>query len=60
MAGYKEGLLWGCAQMNFKTNPPFNEMRQAFATFKKETRMAPILPEIIEKKRFSTDRQISS
>ena len=27
--------------MNFKANPPFNEMRQGFATFKKETRMAP-------------------
>jgi len=27
MAGYTEGLLWGCPQMNFKTNPPFNEMR---------------------------------
>ena len=41
MAGYTEGLLWGCPQMNFKANPPFNEMRQGFATFKKETRMAP-------------------
>ena len=28
--------------MNFKANPPFNEMRQSFATFKKEIRMAPI------------------
>jgi len=35
-------LLWGCPQMNFKANPPFNEMRQGFATFKKEARMAPI------------------
>jgi hypothetical protein len=41
MAVYAEGLLWGCPQMNFKANPPFNEMRQGFATFKKETRMAP-------------------
>ena len=22
-------LLWGCPQMNFKANPPFNEMRQS-------------------------------
>jgi len=36
-------LLWGCPQMNFKANPPFNEMRQGFATFKKETRMAQYL-----------------
>jgi hypothetical protein len=35
-------FLWGCPQMNFKANPPFNEMKQGFATFKKETRMAPI------------------
>jgi hypothetical protein len=28
--------------MNFKANPPFNEMRQGFATSKKETRMASI------------------
>ena len=42
MAGYTEDLLWGCPQMNFKANPPFNEMRQGLATFKKETRMAPI------------------
>ena len=41
MTGYTEGLLWGCPQMNFKANPPFNEMRQDFAIFKKETRMAP-------------------
>jgi hypothetical protein len=27
--------------MSFKATPPFNEMRQGFATFKKETRMAP-------------------
>ena len=50
MAGYTEGLLWGCPQMNFKANPPFNEMRQGFATFKKETRMAPgnkIIPKLI-------------
>jgi len=42
MAGYTEGPLWGCPQINFKANPPFNEMRQGFATFKKEIRMAPI------------------
>jgi hypothetical protein len=34
--------------MNFKANPPFNEMRQGFATFKKETRMAQYLPELFE------------
>jgi hypothetical protein len=34
-------LLWGCPQMNFRANPPFNEMKQGFATFKKESRMAP-------------------
>ncbi len=22
-------LLWGCPQMHFKANPPFNEMRQS-------------------------------
>ena len=27
--------------MNFKANPPVNEMRKDFATFKKETRMTP-------------------
>jgi len=27
--------------MNYKANPPFNEMRQGFATSKKETRTAP-------------------
>ena len=42
MAVYGTDLLWGCPQMNFKANPPFNEMRQGFAAFKKETRMAPI------------------
>ena len=41
-------LLWGCPQMNFRANPPFNEMRQGFATFKKETRMAQYLPELFE------------
>ncbi len=41
-------LLWGCPQMNFKANPPFNEMRQGFATFKKETRMAQYLPVLFE------------
>jgi len=41
--------------MNFTANPPFNEMRQGFAAFKKETRMAPQdLPELFEKLRFST------
>ena len=37
-------LFWGCPQMNFKANPPFNEMRQGFAAFKKETRMAQYFP----------------
>jgi len=41
-------LLWGCPQMNFNANPPFNEMRQGFATFKKETRMAQYLPVLFE------------
>jgi hypothetical protein len=41
-------FLWGCPQMNFKANPPFNEMKQGFATFKKETRMAQYLPELFE------------
>ena len=41
MAVYETDLLWGCPQMSFKANPPFNEMMQAFAAFKKETRMAP-------------------
>jgi hypothetical protein len=27
--------------MNFKANPPFNEMRQGFEAFNKETRMTP-------------------
>jgi hypothetical protein len=37
----KGGLFFGCPQMNYKANPPFNEMRQGFANFKKETRMTP-------------------
>ena len=46
MAFYGTDLLWGCPQMNFKANPPFNEMRQVpifigIATFKKGTHMAP-------------------
>jgi len=44
--------------MNFKANPPFNEMRQGFATFKKETRIAPgkeIVPELFDKLRKNTD-----
>jgi hypothetical protein len=41
MAGYGTDLLWGFPQMSFKATPPFNEMRQGFATFKKETHMAP-------------------
>jgi hypothetical protein len=41
-------FLWGCPQMNFEANPPFNEMKQGFATFKKETRMAQYLPELFE------------
>ena len=38
--------------MNFKADPPFNELRQGFASFKKETRMAPrkeIVPELFDK-----------
>jgi hypothetical protein len=47
MAVYETDLLWGCPQMSFKANPPFNEMRQVpifigIATFKKETHMASI------------------
>jgi hypothetical protein len=47
MAVYGTDILWGCPQINFKANPPFNEMRQVpifigIATFKKETRMDPI------------------
>jgi hypothetical protein len=38
----------GLSRMNFKAKPPFNEMRQGFATFKKETRMAQYLPELFE------------
>jgi len=41
-------LLWGCPQMNFKANPPFNEMTQGFAAFKKEIRMAQYLPALFE------------
>jgi hypothetical protein len=41
MPVYETDLLWGCPQMSYKANPPFNEMRQDFAAFKKETRMAP-------------------
>ena len=41
MAVYKAGHLWGCPQMSYKANSPFNEMMQGFAAFKKETRMAP-------------------
>jgi hypothetical protein len=41
-------LLWGCPQMNYKANPPFNAMRQGFATFKKETRMPQYLPGLFE------------
>jgi len=41
-------LFWGCPQINFKTNPPFNEMRQGFAAFKKETRMTQYFPELFE------------
>ena len=42
MAVYGTNLLEGCSHMNIKANPPFNEMRQGFATFKKETHVAPI------------------
>jgi len=48
MAVSRTDLFWGCPQMNFKANPPFNEMKQGFATFKKETRMARYLPELFE------------
>ena len=41
MAVYAADLLWGCPQMSYKANPPFNGMRQDFAAFKKETYMAP-------------------
>jgi hypothetical protein len=41
-------LLWGYPQINFKANSPFNEMKQGFATFKKETRMAQYLPKLFE------------
>ena len=49
-------LLWGYPQMNFKANPPFNEMEQGFATLKKETRMARYLPKLFEnlRKMFET------
>jgi hypothetical protein len=52
MAVYGTDLLWGCPQMNFKANPPFNEIRQGFATFKKETRMTPISSQLFENLRF--------
>jgi hypothetical protein len=55
MAVYKAGLLWGCPQMSYKANPPFNEMRQDFATFKKETRMAQyMLDKRIQRNFFAT------
>jgi len=41
LAVYGVGLLWGCPRMNFTTTPPFHEMRQDFAAFKKETHMTP-------------------
>ena len=41
MAVYGTDLLWGCPQMSYKADPPFNGMRQGFAAFKKETRMVP-------------------
>ena len=41
-------LLWGCPQMYFKANPPFNEMTQGFATFKKEALMAQYFPGLFE------------
>jgi len=40
-------LFLGCPQMNFKANPPFNEMGQGFADFKKEIRMAQYFPELL-------------
>ena len=48
MAVSETDLFWGCPQINFKANPPFNEMRQGFAAFKKETRMAQYFPELFE------------
>ena len=41
-------LLWGYPQINFKANSPFNEMKQGFATFKKETHIAQYLPKLFE------------
>ena len=35
MAVYGTDLLWGCPPMNFRANPPFNEMRQGFALIEK-------------------------
>jgi len=34
------GSLMGLSSDEFAVNPPFNEMRQGFAAFKKESRMA--------------------
>ena len=51
MAVYRADSLWGCLRMNSTANPPFNEMRQDFAAFKKETRMAlgqQDIPELYE------------
>jgi len=52
MAVYGTDLLWGCPQINFKVNPPFAEIRQGFATFKKEIRMTPISSQLFENLRF--------
>jgi len=48
MAVYGTDILWGCPQINFKANPPFNEMRQDFATFKKRPVWTQYLPGLIE------------
>ena len=51
MAVYGADSLWGCLRINFTANPPFNEMKQDFAAFKKETHMAlgqQDIPELFE------------
>ena len=60
MAVYGADFLWGCLRMNSTANPPFNEMRQGFAAFKKETRMAlgqQDIPELFEKLRPAISRE---
>ena len=43
-----------------KANPPFNEMKQDFATFKKETRMAPWILDRRIRPDFSITYRVSS